>query len=229
MTAFGPAQMLDEYKGIVCEADGSQHVISVNNYRNANHPPETGGCQAALRVSYGLKGVAPDAHKRAGGTKSYVEAFSGKGSPKTIKAILETFVAYSGAYIDKFKTAAKGTVERKVATILADENISWQETLQQLCDICFGLDCNGFIGNWLSIVQPDFKLNYNSKSNDARAIAKAYRNTLAEIEYWDIMCYAANEHIAAVDQMGHAAGRFQVCQSAGGGPCRASRQLGQNA
>jgi hypothetical protein len=214
---FGPAQMLDEYKNIVCDVDGSQYVISVNKYRNANNPPDKGGCQDSIKLSYSLKSVAPDAYKRAGNSKYYAEAFMGKGAPRTIKAILETFYVYSAAFIKQFGNA-KGTLEGKIAKIMADDNISWQDGLQQICDLSFGIDCNAFVGHWLMTVQPDFKLNYDSKSNNVRAIAKSYRNTLEEIEYWDVMCYAKNEHIAAVDHLGHGPGRFQVCQSAGGGP-----------
>ena len=68
------------------------------------------------------------------------------------------------------------------------------------------------------MVQPDFKLTHNSKANDAKAIAQATRTSPDDIEYWDIMCYTHNEHIAAINGDGQAPGTFEVCQSAGGGP-----------
>jgi hypothetical protein len=74
------------------------------------------------------------------------------------------------------------------------------------------------VGNWLKVVQPDFKLNQNHRADDVRAKAKVYRTELDQIEYWDVMCYAQNEHIAAVNGAGGAPGTFMVCQSAGGGP-----------
>jgi hypothetical protein len=214
---FGPAQMLDEYKNMVCNVDGSSVVVSLNKYRNRNNPPEQGGTKDAWEVREKLRAVAPDAWRRAGGSGVYAEAFVGKGAPRTIAAILETFAAYSGAFIKAY-AKNKGTLEGRIAASLANENISWQETLQQVCDACFGLDCNGFIGNWLKIVQPDFKFNQDVKSNDVRAKAVTYRNSFSEIEYWDIMCYAKNEHIAAIHDAGHGPGRFQVVQCAGGGP-----------
>jgi len=217
MSDLGPAEMLDNYKNIVCDVDGGQVVVSVNKYRNANNAADKGGTQNAVIVKDKLKYIASDAWQRAGGSVAYVETFMGKGSPGSIKGVLETFADYSAQFI---KTYGKGTatLEGKIAGILANDDISWTETLQQVCDACIGLDCNGFVGNWLKAVQPDFKLGPNSKPDVVRAKAQAYRSDVSEIEYWDVMCYAANEHIAAVHDDGHAPGRFQVVQSAGGGP-----------
>jgi hypothetical protein len=216
MSDLGPAQMLDNYKNIVCSADGGEVLVSVNRYRNANNPAGKGGTADAVIVKDRLKYVAPDAWTRAGGSVAYVEAFMGKGSPEAICGVLETFAAYSTPFIKNY--AKSGGLEGKIAGILANEDISWTDTLQQVCDACIGLDCNGFVGNWLKAVQPDFKLGPNSKPDVVRAKAQTYRTDVSEIEYWDVMCYAANEHIAAVHGDGHAPGRFQVVQSAGGGP-----------
>ena len=217
MSDLGPAQMLDNYKNIVCTVDGSQVVVSVNKYRNANNAADKGGTQDAVVVKDKLRFVAPDAWKRAGGSVAYMETFVGKGSPESIRGVLETFADYSTQFIKAYGKST-GALEGKIAAILANEDISWTETLQQVCDACIGLDCNGFVGNWLKAVQPDFNLNQNSKPDVVRAKAQAYRSDVSEIEYWDIMCYAKNEHIAVVHDVGHAPGRFQVVQSAGGGP-----------
>jgi hypothetical protein len=217
MSDLGPAEMLDNYKNIACNADGGQVVVSVNKYRNANNAADQGGTADAVIVKDKLRYVAPDAWQRAGGSVAYVEAFMGKGSPSAIQGVLETFAAYSGSFINAYRKNPHSP-EGKIAGILANEDISWTETLQQVCDACIGLDCNGFVGNWLKTVQPDFKLNQNSKPDVVRAKAQTYRANVSEIEYWDVMCYAKNEHIAAVHDTGHAAGRFQVVQSAGGGP-----------
>lgn len=217
---FGPSAMLARYKNMSCSVDGGMATVAVNKYRNANKPsPEKGGCQHAHAVSIRLHEVARDAYERAGGQVRYVEAFMGKGSPATIISVLETFAAYSDAFIAKF-AGRKGTPEGKCAAILADGSITWEQTLQQICDEYIGLDCNGFVGNWLRLLQPDLKLTPNHRADEVRTKALHYRTRLDQIEYWDLMCYTHNEHIAAVDDRSPAPGRFMVCQSAGGGPRR---------
>src|SRR5690606_31220031 len=120
--------------------------------RNANNPPDKGGCADAIDVKNALLSVAKDALKRAGGAKAYMDTFVGKGSPWAIAAVLETFAAYSDSFIKKY-ARYKGRPEGKCAAILADDNITWEQTLQQICDAFIGLDCNGFVGNWLKVVQ----------------------------------------------------------------------------
>lgn len=218
---FSPSAALDAYKNMSCTVGGGTATVAVNCYRNANKSSAAkGGCQDALVIKDRLRGVAKDAWSRAGGSVAYVEVFMGKGSPWAIAAVLETFAAYADAFIEKYGKS-KGTPEAKCAAILADKNITWEQTLQQICDEYLGLDCNGFVGNWLKVVQPDFKLNQNHRADEVRTKAKAYRRELAQIEYWDVMCYTQNEHIAAIDKVigtGSDPRSFMVCQSAGGGP-----------
>jgi hypothetical protein len=216
---FGPADMLAAYKNIECSVAGGTAVVSVNKYRNDRKPsPAEGGCQHATRIKDALMGVAKDALSRAGGNKAYVDAFLGKGSPWAISAVLETLVDNSDGFIKKYGNAAKGSPERKCADLLADDNMSWEAALQAVCDEWIGLDCNGFVGNWLRVVQPDFKLTPDDRADNVRAKAKTIRTRIQDFEFWDVMCYARNEHIAVINDRGSTATRFWVCQSAGGGP-----------
>jgi hypothetical protein len=216
---FGPSDMLHAFKNIECSVAGGTAVVSVNKYRNANHAsPATGGCQHAIDIKNGLLQVAKDALTRAGGAKSYVDVFLGKGSPWAIAAVLETLVDHSEAFIKKFGKAAPGTSYRKCADFLANDDLTWEQAMQGICDEYIGLDCNGFVGNWLRVVQPDFKLTPDDRADNVRRKAKAIRARVEDIEYWDVMCYAKNEHIAAVHGRGGSPGKFWVCQSAGGGP-----------
>lgn len=214
---FGPEAALDVYKNLPVTTPDGPVTVSVNKYRNANNAQNKGGTGEAEVVKNSLLRVARDATSRAGGAVAFVDVFFGKGSPEAIVAVLETFVSYSEAYITANAKAGR-TPNGQCAAILADENLTWQETVQQICDGWIGLDCNGFVGNWLKVVAPEFKLNQNSRSNDVRQKAKAYRTSLDDIEYWDVMCYVHNEHIAAVNDTGGSPGSFAVCQSAGGGP-----------
>jgi hypothetical protein len=214
-----PAGMLYAYKNMECSVAGGTAVVSVNRYKNANHAPEkSSSCKTALTVSYALHGVGKDVYSRAGGQEAYVDVFSGKGSPSSIAAVLESFWVYADRFVAKHGKDSKGSPTGKVASFLSDDDLTWEQALQKICDEYIGLDCNGFVGNWLKKVAPELKLNQHSKADPVRAQAKKYRASVSEIENWDVMCYAKNEHIAAVQCAGNRPGSFIVCQSAGGGP-----------
>jgi hypothetical protein len=216
---FGPSDMLYAFKNIECSVAGGTAVVSVNKYRNANNAsPAAGGCQDAIIIKDSLRQVASDAWSRAGGAKAYMDVFTGKGSPWAIGSVLETFAFYSDAFIKTFGKVAPGTPQRKCADLLADKKLSWGQTLQAICDEYIGLDCNGFVGNWLRVVAPEFKLTPDDRADNVRRQAKAIRTRIEDIEYWDVMCYTKNEHIAAIQERASSPSRFWVCQSAGGGP-----------
>lgn len=226
---FGPDQMLGVYKNLPCDTPVGPAIVSINNYRNATHkkskPTETDadtcGTEDAEKIKNYLLRVAPDYAVRAGGVVAFVEVFLGKGSPQAICAVLQMFVDYSTAFINLSRREKALGVIGQCAAILADDNLTWQDTLQQIADNWLGLDCNGFVGNWLKVVAPEFKLNQNSKTRNVLPIARAFR-TIETIEYWDLMCYAGNEHIAVVNDVntwGEDSRSFNVCQSAGEGPC----------
>jgi len=216
---LSPSGMLSLYKNIEVPVPGSIAKVSVNKYRNFNNPPQKGGCAGAIEIKNALaQASASKIFAFAGGAVMYMDSFVGKGSPWSIGGILEGFVVYSQPFI-KMHGKANGDVG-KCAAILADDHISWEETLQQVCDLAFGLDCNGFVGNWLQICAPEFKITRNSRSKDVLSLRPkaVYRTDLGQVEPWDVMCYAGNEHIAAIDDLGGSPNRFWVCQSAGGGP-----------
>ena len=216
---FGPSDMLYAFKNMECTVGGGTAVVSVNKYRNANKAsPADGGCQDAIAIKDSLRQVASDAWTRAGGAKAYMDVFTGKGSPWAIASVLETFGAYSDAFIKTFGKSGGGTPQRRCADILADKNLSWEQTLQSICDAFIGLDCNGFVGNWLRVVAPEFRLTPDDRADNVRAKAKAIRARIEDIEYWDVMCYSKNEHIAVIQGQASSPLRFRVCQSAGGGP-----------
>jgi len=217
---LGPSDMLRLYKNIEVPVAGGVATVSVNKYRNKNNPPEKGGCAGAIEIKQALAiASANKAWGYAGGPVAYMDSFLGKGSPWSIGGILEAFAVYSQQFIKTYANDKSSDV-RKCAAILADDSITWEETLQRVCDLAFGLDCNGFVGNWLQICAPEFRITYNFFPDDVRRQRpKAiYRTDLSEVEYWDVMCYAGNEHIAAIDSQGASPNTFWVCQSAGGGP-----------
>lgn len=215
---FGPADMLAVYKNLPVVTPDGPVTVSIDQYRNANNPPSQGGTADAWVIKQSLLSAVPDALQRAGGAVPYVDVFLGKGAPQTIVAVLQTFVDRADLFCQRHAKASRQSPTGQCVALLADTSISWQDTVQGICDRWLGLDCNGFVGNWLKVVAPEFKLNQNSRADDVRRKARAYRRSVGEIEYWDVMCYTKNEHIAAVNGNGQAPGSFEVCQSAGGGP-----------
>ena len=217
---FKPEDLLNAYKNMECEVPDGTAIVAINRYRNANKPSHAeGGTQESWPLRLSLLVVAPDTIKRTGGNKLWADCFLGKGSPWAIARVLECFVAYADQWIARFKKAHAATPERKIADWLSDDNLSWEAALQKISDGWFGLDCNGFTGNWFKVNCPDFKLTPDDRADEVRQKqAKVYRTSLGEIEDWDVMCYTKNEHIALVNSRVDANGHFMVAQSAGGGP-----------
>lgn len=217
---FWPSDMLAAYKSISCMAAGSSVTLSINAYRNGDHDkhgsPADGGTQDAELVKDGLLNVAPELPRRIG-LFTFMDVFTGKGSPWAIAECLSWLVDRSELYIKRFGKAGAAP-QRHVAGLLADDSLSWQDTLQTICDTYLGLDCNGFAGNWLRVCEPHFRLGPNSKPNQVRQKAVTVRRSVSEIEYWDVLCWAQNQHIAVVEGKGSSPNSFWVCQSAGGGP-----------
>lgn len=220
---YYPEDMLKAFKAIAVNAAGTPVTISVNKYRNndaANYKsPDKGGTQDALKVKDALMSLGmKDVLARAGGPNAYVGVFVGKGSPEAIGAVMETLVDYSERYIERYKKSSG--VLKKVADWLADENLSWQATLQNVCDEVVGLDCNGFVGNWVRHRDNTSKIGPNTRPRDVFDMRKkTKRRKIDDIQPKDVIVWANYSHIAAVDwRPTSEAPKFNICQSAGGGP-----------
>lgn len=219
---YYPVDMLDAFKNIQFTVGSTQVTIAVNRYRNndaANYPsPAKGGTQDALSIkdallSFGSKEVLA----RAGGASAYVGVFVGKGSPEAIAAVLTTLHDYADRFIKNFGKSAG--VRGKVAKWLADDQLSWQETLQNVSNEVIGLDCNGFVGNWIKRHDHALKIGPNTRPRDVYDKRRAVRKSVDEIEGKDVIVWANYSHIAAIDwPAGAGRPKFDICQSAGGGP-----------
>ena len=219
---YDPVDMLNDYKDIRVDVGGQEVSIAVNAYRNndaGSHPDAAhGGTQDAMSIKDALTSLgAKDVLTRCGGASSYVGVFAGKGSPDAIQSVLALFHDYSERYVKSFGRSSG--VRRKVADWLADDNLSWQDTLQNISNEIIGLDCNGFVGNWLTQVDSSLKLGPNSRPRDVFACRRVQRKSVDEIQGTDIVVWENFSHIAAIDAPSDAGvPRFNICQSAGGGP-----------
>ena len=184
-----PSDMLGYYKKMKVNFHAGSEVIAVNKYRNNAYPLEKGGTQNAMIVKSALYNLNHgDVVRRAGGGQNFQDVFSGKGSPEAIAAVLATF----GDYQEKF-VAAYGNLSydnnypvRVTADWLGDPDLSWHDTLQAISDEFIGLDCNGFVGNWLKRADAGLLLNEQSDPPTVRGATKKKRMSLDEIEEWDV-------------------------------------------
>ncbi len=223
-SVYYPSDMLDLYKNMKFSAGGESVSIAVNQYRNNDagaHPSAAkGGTQDALSIKDALMSLdSTNIWSRAGGAVSYVDVFTGKGSPKAIAAVMQCFCDYSDRFIAKFGKDREGTPRRKCADWLADPNSSWQDTLQAISNEFIGLDCNGFVGNWLKMIDHSLLLGPQQGPRDVYNRRRVTRKAVIEVQYCDVVVWADFSHIAAIN-MASAVGEphFDMCQSAGGGP-----------
>ena len=218
-TAIGPNEMLDIYQDIRVRTNGGEVSLQVNAYRNLSRgAASNGGCDDAIQVKDALARLgSAEVWRRAGGQVSYMDVFTGKGSPEAIAAVMQMFYDYSDRFIKM--NPPSNSPEGKCSKWMSDDNLSWQDALQNICNEFIGLDCNGFVGNWLKRCDPTLKLNQNSVPKDVYNARKLVKNSVSEVEYWDIVVWMNFSHIAAIwNEGGGGSPRFYVCQSAGGGP-----------
>jgi hypothetical protein len=219
---YYPSDILDDYKGMIFLAQGGSVSISVNRYRNndpASHPtPADGGTQDALVIKESLRQLdSGNILARAGGAVSYVDVFTGKGSPEAIGAVLQCFADYSDQFISRYSNDWNHA-NKKCAAFLADPNTSWQDTLQAICDEYIGLDCNGFVGNWLRKRDRSLGLGPQQDPHTVYNRRKIVRSSVDEVQYCDIVVWRNFSHVAAINLNGDANNQVSMCQSAGGGP-----------
>ena len=217
-----PVDMLNAYKKMTFSVGGQQVSIAVNAYRNndaGSHPSAAkGGTQDAISVKDALMSLgAKDVLARTGGASAFVGVFVGKGAPDNIMAVLTLFYDYSDRYIKAFGKSSG--VRRKIANWLADDNLSWQDTLQNISNEIIGLDCNGFVGNWLAAADHALKIGPNTRPRDVYDRRRVPRTSVDSIQGKDVVVWENFSHIAAIDWEADAGKpKFNICQSAGGGP-----------
>jgi hypothetical protein len=220
---YWPRDMLRDFKNIRFQVGGQAISISVNQYRNndrvAFNTPAKGGTQDAMVVKNAL--LSLDGAKiltRAGGASPYYSVFSGKASPESIATVLAMFHDYSDKFVARYgKTAGPA---RRCADWLADKHLSWQDKLQKISDGFIGLDCNGFVGNWLRRTDPVLKIGAETPVPSFFGRRKSQRKAIEDILAGDVVVWAHGLHVAVIDQEAPGGAHYHICQSAGGGPRR---------
>lgn len=214
-----PSDMLSAYKNITYETSSGPLALSVNKYRNGDglvHPtPEDGGTQEGLELKLALdnRKVCPDIRDRVG-WHAYNDVWDGKGSPWSIAEVFSAMHEFSQELSAYCKNGTPFL--RWVAKQIDDDQLTWTETFQRICDRTVGLDCNGFVGNWVRVNHPHSKLGPNMYLKKIDFALKRARGSTGEVRPWDIQLWNDRGHIAVVEAV---YGRtIYVCQSNGRGP-----------
>jgi hypothetical protein len=214
-----PLKMLMRFWNLeVSTPDGSAQIM-VNSYKCRT--PAYGGTVNEEKIKDAFIGISKKKIiEESGGPYPYVDAFVGKATPETFETVLALVWKYREAFLSAYgKTHAEPY--RTCAKILA-QDVRPQRILQEFCDKYMGLDCNGFVGNFVDKADHSLKLKPNSSIQHGFFPKKtALRTSADEIEGNDVIIWSNFQHIAAID-VGFS-DEFFVCQSTAGGP-QASRK-----
>ena len=213
-----PLGMLLRYWNLkVPTLEGTASVM-VNSYKCST--PAFGGTVNEEKIKDAFIGVSKKKIiDEAGGAYAYVDAFVGKASPETFERVLalvyqyrEAFVsAYGKSPIEPYKTCAK----------ILSEDARAERILQTFCDKYMGLDCNGFVGNFVAKADHSLKLKGNSSIQYEFFPKKTVlRASADEVQTKDLIIWSNFQHIASIDEGLY--DNFIVCQLTAGGP-QASR------
>jgi hypothetical protein len=209
-----PLGMLVRYWNLKVSTPDGTAPIMVNSYKCST--PAFGGTVNEELIKDAFIGVSKKKIiDEAGGAVSYVDAFVGKASPETFERVLaliyqyrEAFVsAYGKTHTEPYKTCAK---------ILSGDGRP-ERILQTFCDEYMGLDCNGFVGNFVAKADHSLKLKPNSSIQHEFFPKKTVlRASADELQAKDLIIWANFQHIASIDVGLY--DKFIVCQSTAGGP-----------
>jgi len=214
-----PLKMLMRYWNLEVVTPEGKAQIMVNSYKCRT--PAFGGTVNEEKIKDAFIGVSKKKIiDESGGPLPYVDAFVGKASPETFETVLALVYQYRDAFIAAYgKTHSEPY--RTCAKILA-QNVRPQRILQEFCDKYMGLDCNGFVGNFVAKADHSLKLKANSSIKHEFFHKKTtLRASADEVQGKDLIIWSNFQHIASIDVGLN--NEFFVCQSTGGGP-QASRK-----
>lgn len=212
--SMSPADLMDWYQNLIIPPDKEkgrgQATVNVHLYRNngltgrlgTTDAMGPGGPKDALLgdIKEALKphrlGTTPlDIASMDNGERisidvfKLVRVFTGKGSPTDIIHVL--WLARHFGKVDR-----KPEDDKKGHKARADSYF----TLQTYCDRYVGLDCNGFVGNYVGGVLGVPKIEPNTSIQSYPGRGKA-RKTIEEVEPLDILIWADYGHIAIFDSI----------------------------
>src|SRR5262245_57654194 len=125
---YYPEELLDEYHSLSVPGG----TVRVNKYRCSRK--DYGGTADAEEIKDGFIGASKSKIiQEAGGARSYVGVFVGKGSPETIARVLTLVHGYKDAFVSKYSKAGgnRGSCAALLARYRSDQS---EQMLQAFCD-----------------------------------------------------------------------------------------------
>jgi hypothetical protein len=213
-----PVSMLLRYWSLKVPTLEGTASVGVHSYKCRT--PAYGGTVNEERIKDAFIGVSKKKIiDEAGGSNPYVEAFVGKASPETFERVLALVYQYREAFVSAYDKSRTEPYKTCAKILSADAKPEW--ILQTFCDKYMGLDCNGFVGNFVAKADHSLKLKSNSSIKyEFFHKKKALRASADQVQAKDLIIWSNFQHIASIDVGLN--DEFLVCQSTAGGP-QASR------
>ena len=213
-----PLGMLLRYWNLKVPTPEGTAPVMVNSYKCST--PAFGGTVNEEKIKDAFIGVSKKKIiDEAGGPHPYVDAFVGKASPETFERVLALVYKYREAFVSVY--GKSHTEPYKTCAKILSADTRPERILQAFCDKYMGLDCNGFVGNFVAKADHSLKLKPNSSIQyEFFHKKKALRASADEVQAKDLIIWSNFQHIASIDTGLY--DNFIVCQSTAGGP-QASR------
>jgi hypothetical protein len=196
---YYPSDLYDDYKDIRLNCGGTVVSVGVERYRNNDHT-DSSGTKNAKQVMFAFDRVSKGQARRACGTnQAWVDVFTGKGAPRTIGTALEQVYRYRLEFIDAHRNQkAVDPDAYECAQMLKTYADQPAAMMKEACWRYVGLDCNGFVGNFVRVVKPRVG-NANTKPKWFYDVRMGVRRTADDVDSMDLLIWADYSHIAIVD------------------------------
>jgi hypothetical protein len=211
--SFPPWQQIDDYADISVSTSAGTLKAAVTEYRCVKKfIPGARGCEDALSVKDALIQTDKAVLKAFGGGQNIVDIFTGKASVATIAKGLGVVFEYRRPFVEKY-IKSQDVNRRKAAEILAAPTT---DVLARFAKAFIGLDCNGFVGNYLRPFPATAGLNEQHAPGQWFKYLPAgnFRKNVEEFEVGDVVIASNFLHIGVVDEPGHY-NKVDIAQSGG--------------
>jgi hypothetical protein len=211
--SFPPWKQIDAYADIAVKTSAGTLKAAVTQYRcvkKFGHGAR--GCEDALSVKDALLQTDKNILKACGGGQNIVDIFTGKASVATIAQGLGVVFEYRRPFVEKY-IKSQDPHRRKAAEILATPTT---DVLARFADAFIGLDCNGFVGNYLRPFPAVGGLNeQHDPSQWYKSLpAGNFRKNVEEFEVGDVVISSNFGHIGVIDEFGQY-NQVDIAQSGG--------------
>lgn len=211
--SFPPWQQIDDYADISVSTSAGTLKAAVTEYRCVKKfIPGARGCEDAISVKDALIQTHKDVLKACGGAQNIVDIFTGKASVATLAKGLGVIFEYRRPFVEKY-IKSPDVNRRKAAQILAAPST---DVLTQFAKAFIGLDCNGFVGNYLRPFPATAGLHEQHSPGQWYKYLPAgnFRSRVEDFEVGDVVIASNFLHMGVVDEPGQY-NQVDIAQSGG--------------